>query len=377
MIRKIFLMSSSLLLLLIFSTPTIAQDATEPEMRLLMLGVDVNGQGYPLVLLDLPAGNTETLATFASRPLCTPSVTPDGLLVLYELFSADGTPYVYQIDIERRSRALLTGDAQYPLNCPHISPDATEIAWYQRNQDDMVSLLLTDTLMGNETVLQVHHDILDIQWTPGGGGLVYQVVNSDSVFSELYSLPRQGSVSPRPVFRTTDGILHDFIWASDSTGLLVAYQTDSAVQIALLSTVCVIGPGSTCEIRPIATFPADASIDLLAAYAPLSRSIVAVVQVATSDGFSTDLWLIDLDSEIEPRQLTFSPDLIESDVVWSTDESSLYFIGSRFDENAQGLRGAVYYLNAVDESAEPVLIFESQIFSPLAFLHNYDLAVEE
>lgn len=369
--RKRVVLTIAIVFTVLSLSITHAQEDDRQNVELLILGVDINGQGYPLVLVNVASSRADTLATFANRPVCRPSITVDGQVVLYELHDSTGTPYVYQINIEGRERSLL-GNGELALDCPLIAPSGDAIVWNQPNPDGTVSVVLTDPYLNNPVVLQVHPSILDIQWTPGGGALIYQIIAEQAIFPELVSLPRQGGVVPRVVFQTSDGILLDYIWTSDGTGLLVAYATDVEVMVALLQTSCVIGPGPRCTLAPIATFAPDTDIDLLRAYAPTARQTVLVAQTPMGDGgFSTDLWLVDLTATTEPRQLTTSVDVIESDAIWSPDETTLYFIGSRFDQSSQTLRGAIYRLDMMQPDPQPELVFESPVFSPSAFLYVY------
>ncbi|PJF45010.1 MAG: hypothetical protein CUN55_01140 [Phototrophicales bacterium] len=358
--------------------PSYAQTPTTSALNMLVLGVDVNGQGYPIVMIDMAHGTADTLATFASRPVCQPSLTPDGQMLLYELYDESGLPYVYQINISQRERVLLEIHDQSFLNCPLISSDANAIAWHQPTSDGKTALVLTDMQGKNLKTLQIHSTILDMQWTPSGGAMVYQVVDEQALFSELVSLPREGGAMPRVVFQSNNGILIDYMWTSDSTGLLVAYATDQDVSIALLPTPCVIGPGPQCVPEPLASFPAGADIKFFNAYAPLSRQVVLAVQLESfeSGSYYTDLWLLDLANAGKVRQITNSAELIESDAVWSPDETTLYFIGSQLDETSQTLRGGIYMLDMTAINPSPILVFQSAVFSPSSFLHVYTLPLQ-
>ncbi len=361
--------------LVLFSTmPDVAQlqePPTGPEV--LVSGVDVNGEGFPLVVIDLGNGSARTLATFAQRPACTPTVFPEGERLWYELTGAN----LYQVHIPSGERTVLSAE-EARLTCPTIAPDGSMIAWVRQHEVEadlesppqQVELVLTDPTMTEVHEMAVHPYIYDVRWSPGSGAFVYHVTSDAVPFPSLYSLPRGGGVEPRLVWGPERGILHDYRWVSDSTGLLVAYYTDAFLGVALLPTDCVIGPGDSCAVEPVAMFDIEDSLTLLNAYSPATRQAIVSLQEGRS-GRHTDLWRLDLSGEALPQQMTHTPRLVETDAYWSMGSDIIYFIGSQIDAETQTLRGRVYRMPA-DTSGTPEAVYESHIFSPAAFLWWYD-----
>lgn len=346
-------------------------DAPPVAPRMLVSGVDVNGQGFPISLVSLGEARADTLATFANRPVCPPAVFPDGGAVLYELVDPAGQPFVYRIDVDNRTRELVLEPAlDNLLACPQIAPDGERVAWSRHNVEGDMSLVLTTAALTPETALITHPTIYDIQWSPGGAALIYTVIDTANPFPTLYSIPRQGAPSPRTVFASQNGLLHDYQWTTDSSGLIIAYYTDEHLALAVLSTACVIGPGDPCEIEPIATFPFDNAVNLTAAYSADNQQVVVVLQSGATTPPQTDLYMVTVDSSMEPQQLTDTPDIIENDVYWDVLNDRLYFTGSRYDVENEVLRGAIYLLDLnLDEP--PQIVFSSDIFSPAQILWWY------
>lgn len=364
-------------LILIFSSiqqPLVnAQGENPSTLRVLVSGVDVNGQGFPLSILDLGSGNARTLLTFANRSVCPPSVFPNGEVLLYELSDAVES-YVYQVQVGTGDRELLASPDNRMLSCPLVAPNGSAVAWLEsrtNNGDSQMMLVVIDTITSEVSELASHQTIFDVQWSPRGGVLVYHTIDSDSPFPKLLSVPRAGNAAPRAFWADGQGIVQDYIWAADSSGLLVTYYTESNLAVALLPTACVIGPGDPCQPVPLVTFSVDDNVMLLDAFSPRSReSLIALQTVDTqTGGFQTDLWLLDLNGETALRQITFTPLLIEADAYWASD-GYIYFIGSQFDEDMQLLRGRVYRMQDND-TASPTIVFESSVFSPSAFLWWY------
>ncbi len=353
--------------------PGTTQTTPPPDAaRVLVSGVDVNGQGFPISLVSLAEGRADTLATFANRPVCPPTMFPDGSAMLYELVDNAGQPLVYRIDVGSRSRELiLEADMQAPLTCPQVAPDGARVAWTQPTVEGGTALVLTDTMLTTPTSLITHPTIYDVRWSPGGAALIYHVIEPMAPFPTLYSLPSQGAPAPRLVFSSENGLLHDYRWTGDGSGLLVAYYTEDTLAVAILSTACVIGPGDPCNIDPFATFPFDAVVNLTSAYSPDDQRIVVVLQSAIAAGAITDLYLLSLDGTTAPQRLTATADIVESDVYWSLSDDAVYFMASRLDAETQTLRGALYRLD-LDSNAPPQVVFSSEIFSPAQFLWWYE-----
>jgi Tol biopolymer transport system component len=72
----------------------------------------------------------------------------------------------------------------------------------------------------------------------------------------------------------------------------------------------------------------------------------------------------------QPRQVTFSTNIIKTDAMWSSDGKQIYFIGSRYDTESEFLRGAIYRVDLAGDGSE-TLLFESEIFSPANILWHY------
>ena len=355
-----------------------AQDGSPSQLRVLVSGVDVNGQGFPLAIIDLGSGNARTLLTFANRSVCPPSVFPEGEILLYELSDAMQS-YVYQVQVGTGERELLENSEGRAFSCPIVAPDGSTVAWLEMLPDDVVSgttsttkLVVVDTLSSEEIELAAHSTIFDVQWSPRGGALVYYTADPDSPFPQLYSVPRTGDASPRQFWAAGQGIIQDYLWTADSSGLLVTYYTEENLAVALLSSSCVIGPGDLCQPTPIALFSLDDNVMLMNAYSPRSRETLISLQTmdAQTGQLHTDLWILDLNGGAPPRQMTFTPSLIEADAYWASD-GYIYFIGSQFDEDMQLLRGRVYRM-ADNEVTTPSIVFESSVFSPSAFLWWYN-----
>lgn len=373
--RKITTRMIGVLLLLSLVRPmflSTAQGDIPVARRVLVSGVDINGQGFPLVMIYLDEQRPETLATFANRPICPAVMYPEGAAVLYELWDASGQPYTYRVDVAAGTRTLLEEPTTSALTCPRIAPEGSEIAWYRRNDDDTMSIILSDADLQNQRELIRHDEISGLRWSPGGAALIYLVQAADRAFPTLMSLPRQGGTTPRVVFDAQNGLFHDFMWTEDSSGLLVAYYTESDLSVALLSASCVIGPGDPCEIEPIAAFPFDYSLTLLDTQSLLGRQALASVQYIEDGVLQGDLWTIDLERNLTPQQLTSSADILETDAHFAPDVQSIYFIGTRFDDASQTLRGAIYQLSLDENGTEPNIVFESNVFSPSQFLWWYE-----
>ena len=373
MARKYLILLLVLLNIILLVGMSNAQtDDAPPPLRVLVSGVDINGQGFPLVLIHLDEQRPETLATFANRPICSIEVFPEGASVYYELWDASGVPYIYQLGLPSGERVLVEQPNELPLTCPQVTPDGTTIAWYQNNADGTVSVILTDINLEEQREFLTVNELSGLQWSPAGGALIYESRDMTGGFPTLYSLPRQGGANPRLVFGAQNGLLQDYVWTSDSTGLLIAYTTEAELAIALLPTGCVIGPGELCDIEPIATFPFEYSITLLESYSPLRREAVVSVEFLTDAGvLNSDLWLLDLEGNRPPRQLTFTPDVLETDATFIQEQNRIYFIGTRFDSELQRLRGAIYRIN-LESGGLPEMVFESNVFSPSRFLWWYE-----
>lgn len=376
MLRKLLMLAVAMVMMV---SVVWAQDDDLPstQRRVLVSGVDINGQGFPLVVVDLAGSTARTLATFAHRPVCRPSVYADGEKLLYELIDpASSLLRAYQVDVNTGERNAIAAVQDMMLTCPVVAPDNSRIAWLQTQTDEHgehVGLVLTDIGVVETTTIATHSQIFDVQWSPGSGALVYHVMDAIQPYPSLYSLPRDGATEPRLVWRPGQGILHDYIWAQNSSGLLVAYYTEEYLGIALLASDCVIGPGDACEVVPLVTFPPQASVSLLNAFSPIARRSVISLQVfdPVTQRPRTDLWILDLTGQSEPEQLTFSADIIETDAYWLADGKSIYYIATYSDAQTRTLRGGVY-LAEVGEARSHVQVFESTVFLPSAFLRWYE-----
>ena len=152
--------------------PVNAQGENPSALRVLVSGVDVNGQGFPLAILDLGSGNARTLLTFANRSVCPPSVFPDGEILLYELSDAVES-YVYQVQVGTGDRELLTNAEDRMLSCPIVAPDGSAVAWLDSasNNDTIdgesqTTLIVIDSATFEITELASHPTIFDVQWSP-------------------------------------------------------------------------------------------------------------------------------------------------------------------------------------------------------------------
>lgn len=355
-----------------------AQGESPSTLRVLVSGVDINGQGFPLSILDLGSGNARTLLTFANRSVCPPSVFLGGEILLYELSDAVES-YVYQVQVGTGDRELLTIAEDRMLSCPSVAPDGSAVAWLESasnsdigNGEPQTTLVVIDVVTSEVTELASHPTIFDVQWSPRGGVLVYHSIGSDSPFPMLFSIPRTGDVASQQFWPDGYGIVQDYLWVADSSGLLVTYYREDDLAVALLPASCVIASGEVCQPAPIATFSVDDSVTLLNAFSPRSReSLLSVRTMDSQTGqLQTDLWVLDLNGENAPRQVTFTPSLIESDAYWASD-GYIYFIGSLFDNDMQLLRGRVYRMMD-NETSSTTIVFESPVFSPSAFLWWYN-----
>lgn len=361
-----------LLLISIFFVVATA-NAQEPIARgpvLLIAGVDVNGEGFPLVVVDVGTGDTRTLATFARGALCPPSLLPQARAVIYEV--AGPTNTVYQVNTSSGDRVTLREPDSLPLNCPQISPSGDAIAWINPANDG-TQLLLSDITGNNVNNLVSHDRIYDVIWSPAGSLLVYTVMSDSRPYPELYSMSRNADVAPYLFWTPEMGLVLDYEWAGNGAGLLVAYTVDGMAGVTLFPIECVVGVEEDCVVDPIATFSGDANIDLLGAYSPINNEAVISVQYPDpAAGFpSADLWLINLDSDSSPRQITNSPALLKTDAVWSGDGRTIYFIGSVYDDERQSLRGGIY--SVLRNGSEPAILrYESEIFSPASILWRFD-----
>lgn len=349
--------------------------------RVLASGVDINGQGFPLVVIDLSTGTSTTLATFADRPVCQPSVFPPGLVIMYELSDAANPSAIYQVNVVSGQRTALPLAHEIPLSCPVIAPDGATVAWLrlqernneQGNRQRATTLVLTDVNGGILADMVTLPAIFDVKWSPGGSALVYYVTTDTTPFPLLYSLPREGNTAPRLVWRQEYGLLEDYKWIANGSGLLVAYYTEMALNVALLSTDCVIGPGDPCEFEPILSLSPQASIILHDAFSPdFRQTLITLTEPDAQGSLETDLWKLDLTGKSPLQRITATPNIIETDAHWSPDASQLYFIGSQIHPEAETLRGSIYRLNLSVADAEPVLVFESSVFSPSLFLWWYE-----
>lgn len=353
-----------------------AQETPPQRPHVLVAGVDVNGQGFPLVMVNLDDGSSYTLATFANRPVCPPSPFPNGERVFYQSIAGIQQAYAYEVNVPTSERILINV-GENPLTCPTVSPDGRTIAWLRLDPphqtadtpSSVKTLVLTDPTLEASIDLVSHSAIFDVKWSPGGGALVYYVTDATMPFPQLYSLPREGRVSPRLAWAMGQGILSDYSWMSSDKGLLIAYYTEDYLALGLLPTACVIGPGDPCVSEPLATFPFSSSVELWSAFNPETEQTIISVQNIVDEQPQTDLWLIDLTGETPPQQLTFSPDFIESDARWRGDE--VYFIGSHFNQPTQTFHGAIYVMS-VGGSTEPQVLFSSTVFSPSLFLGWYE-----
>jgi Tol biopolymer transport system component len=353
-------------------TPVAAQnDSITGQRYMLVSGADLSGQGYPLAVVDLQEGSSRTLVTFASRPACPPTIFPDGQSVIYELADAQQPPSIYQIEVDSGERTALLAEDPAGLTCPVVSPDGSSIAWIQHTEEGH-QLVLTDAAGEGIRPLASHPNIYDVTWSPTNQVLIYNVTSNNNPFPSLHVLPRQELASPRLFWNAQQGLVKDYEWIPDGTGLLVIYDTDEFTAITRLSVDCVIGPGPVCEAEPLVEFPPNTNITLLNAYSPIERKVIVSVQLLdeTTEMLASELWIIDLIGNTVPRPLTHSPEILKTGAAWSADGKEIMFIGSTFDEESQTLRGALYSMKA-EVDALPHLRFRSDVFSPVNILHWY------
>jgi hypothetical protein len=210
-------------------------------------------------------------------------------------------------------------------------------------------------------------------WSPTGSLLIYSSTSVINPYPELYSLSPDNLVEPYRFWTADIGLVIDYEWAGSGSGLLVAYQDDSGVMLGLVSVECIVGVQQGCLPNVVATFPPDAEVDLLNAFAPNSDDVLISLQFpdATIGIPKADLWVVDLTGQVAPRQVTFSPELIKTDALWSGDGKYIYFVGSRYDNESEALHGAIYSVPLSGSSSE-TLLFESEIFSPANILWRYE-----
>lgn len=366
--RRVYQIAIGSLVVIFAAMPFVAMARQSDEGPfLLVTGVDINGEGYPLARVNLADNSESTLVTFANQPECPPSVFGGGTGLIYEIAEANPSENIYRVDTQTGVRESL--NVAENLNCPVVSPTGDRIAWVRQTEGaDSQTLVITDG-QGNIThELITHPNIYDVQWSPGGSALIYNVTSNDSPFPALYSLPIEAEAEPRSFWSRYLGLAEEYEWVPDGSGLLVTYYTEENAALALLSTDCVIGLGPACEAEPLATFPGEDTLNLLGAYSLIEQQVVIGVQSQDAIGnVATDLWVIDLLGTNPPRQLTQTPDIVETDAYWSFRSREIYFIGSRFDADAGVLRGGIYSIPA-DGSTPPTLRFASSVFSPGAIL---------
>ncbi|MBI5929480.1 MAG: hypothetical protein HY862_09235 [Chloroflexi bacterium] len=349
--------------------PTVAAQQDDAGPTFLVAGVDLNGEGYPVTRVNLADGSENTLVTFASRPVCTPSVFQNGTGLIYEMVEAQPPENVYRVNTQTGVRETL--NAVEALNCPVVSPAGDKIAWL-RNNPDSQTLVITDMQGVVLMELITHPNIYDVEWSPGGSALIYNVTSDESPFPALYSIPVEIGAEPRAFWSRYLGLADEYEWIPDGSGVLVAYHTEDNAALTVLSTDCVIGLGPACETEPLATFSGEDSLDLLGDYSPIVQETVIGVQSEDLEGnLITDLWVIDLLGIAPARQLTNTPDITETDAYWASNGLALYFIGSQFDAEAGTLVGGIYSIPA-DGSAPASLRFISPVFSPGAILWVYE-----
>ena len=361
-------------------TPLISHAQDDPVSpsgpSILVTGVDVNGEGFPLVVVNLGTGETHTLATFASRAACLPTIFPDASAVLYEVANTENPVTVYQVDTNSGERQTLElANIKVRLDCPVVAPSGQAIAWVSvpTTTDTLTTLIITDTAVINSQVLAEHERIFDVTWSPTSSLLIYTATSEASPYPALYSMARTGQIEPYQFWRREQGLIMDYEWSGDETSLVIAYALDTFSAIAKFPVACIVGLQANCDPVPIATFPADAKIELLHAYSPINDDVVVSVQFPDPTvGFpKADLWLVDFDGVEPSRQLTFAPTLLKTDASWSADGTEIYFIGSQFDTERQVMRGQIYSV-AVQGEPEVTLRFASDIFSPATILWQYE-----
>lgn len=351
--------------------------AQNPESYPIFLvsGVDFSGQGYPLTLINPNDGTARTLATFSQPSTCTPPVFPTGQTVLYELPDPD-QPTIYAINTTSGERIPLLTTATTPWYCPQISPSGNTIAWLQMNGQDPaapIELIITDSTGNNPIIQTATADMSNVQWSPAEQVLVYSSTGPNQPFPRLYSIPVRSMTSPYLFWDAHQGIVLDYTWIPDSSGLLIAYTTDNEVGLTLFPLACVIGTQTNCPIEPITTFPSDTYLDLFGVFSPLNTQTIIGIGFPTEDNTPTglELWKINLRSGSIPELITQSPQLLKTSVYWSKDGENIYFIGSQFDEQVAILRGGLYVV-PMDGSQAPQLLYNSDAFSPATILWVYE-----
>ncbi len=367
-----FLVISLLISTFAILIPTTLARQNDDGPIFLVAGVDLNGEGYPVTRVNLADGSDNTLVTFASRPVCPPSVFQNGTGLIYEMVEAQPPENVYHVNTQTGVRETLTGIEG--LNCPVASPAGDKIAWIRNNPEvgSGQTLVITDMQGVLLHELITHPNIYDVEWSPGGSALIYNVTSDELPFPTLYSIPAEAGAQPRAFWSRYLGLADEYEWMPDGSGILVAYHTEDSAALTVLSTDCVIGLGPACEAEPIATFSGEDIIELLGAYSPIMQETVIAVQSEDLDGnLTTDLWIIDLLGGTPARQLTDTPDINETDAYWSLDGAAIYFIGSYFDADAGTLTGGIYSIVA-DGSTPAGLRFASPVFSPGAILWVYE-----
>lgn len=369
------ILGCSLLLVSILAIliPTTLAHQNDEGPIFLVAGVDLNGEGYPVTRVNLADGSENTLVTFASRPLCPPSVFQDGTGLIYEMVEAQppAPENVYHVNTQTGVREILNGIEG--LNCPVVSPAGDKIAWVRSNPESGGQTLVITDMQGTTLYeLITHPNIYDVEWSPGGSALIYNVTSDELPFPALYSIPVEAGAQPRAFWSRFLGLADEYEWIPDGSGVLMAYHTEDNAALTVLSTDCVIGLGPACEAEAIATFSGEDIIDLLGAYSPIMQETVIAVQSEDLEGnLTTDLWIVDLLASTPARQLTDTPDIAETDAYWSQDGQNIYFIGSQFDADTGTLTGGIYSI-AADGSTPAGLRFASPVFSPGAILWVYE-----
>lgn len=373
-LARIFVCGAQLVTTLAILIPSTLAQQNDDGPIFLVAGVDLNGEGYPVTRVNLANGSENTLVTFASRPVCPPSVFQDGTGLIYEMVEAQppAPESVYRVNTQTGVRETLNGIDG--LNCPVVSPAGDKIAWVRNNPEIGGGQTLVVTDMQGTILHEIvtHPNIYDMEWSPGGSALIYNVTSDELPFPALYSIPVKTEAEPRAFWSRYLGLADEYEWIPDGSGVLVAYHTEDNAALTVLSTDCVIGLGPACEAEPIAIFPGEDVIDLLGAYSPTVQETVIAVQAEDLQGnLATDLWGVDLLGSTPPRQLTETPEIAETDTYWSLDGETIYFIGSQFDTDAGTLSGGIYSI-AADGSTPAGLRFASPVFSPGAILWVYE-----
>lgn len=373
-LARIFVCGGLLITTLAILIPSTLARQNDDGPILLVAGVDLNGEGYPVTRVNLADGSENTLVTFASRPVCPPSVFQEGTGLIYEMVEAQppAPENVYHVNTQTGVRETLNGIDG--LNCPVVSPAGDKIAWVRNNPEINGGQTLVVTDMQGTILYEIitHPNIYDVEWSPGGSALIYNVTSDELPFPALYSIPVEAEAEPRAFWSRYLGLADEYEWIPDGSGVLVAYHTEDNAALTVLSTDCVIGLGPACEAEPIATFSGEDVIDLLGAYSPTVQETVIAVQAEDLQGnLATDLWVVDLLGSTPARKLTQTPEIAETDAYWSLDGETIYFIGSQFDMDAGTLSGGIYSI-AADGSTSAGLRFASPVFSPGAILWVYE-----